>query len=105
MVDAADILSEPRCSAAREVWSYRTIRLHGDDRAQVLETLESEGPTKLSRLEEMVVTRGEARATIYAMACEGTIELDLGSGLGPDAVALAGRFGGPRDHGPRRVYR
>lgn len=94
VVDAADILSEPRCSSAREVWSHRAMRVHGDDRAQILDTLESEGPTKLARLEEMVVTRGEARATIYAMACEGTIELDLRSGLGPDAVALPGRFGG-----------
>jgi hypothetical protein len=94
VVDAADILSEPRCSSAREVWSHRTMRIHGDDRAQVLEMLESEGPTKLARLEEMVVTRGEARATIYAMACEGTIELDLRSGLGRDAVALPSRFGG-----------
>jgi hypothetical protein len=94
VVDAADILSEPHCSSAREVWSHRTVRVHGDDRAQILETLESEGPTKLARLEEMVVTRGDARATIYAMACEGTIELDLRSGLGRDAVALPGRFGG-----------
>jgi hypothetical protein len=94
VVDAADIMSEPRCSSAREVWSHRTMRVHSDDRAQVLETLESEGPTKLARLEQMVRTRGEARATIYAMACDGTIELDLRSGLDRDAVALPGRFGG-----------
>jgi hypothetical protein len=94
VVDASDIMSEPRCSSAREVWSHRTMRVHGDDRAQILETLESEGPTKLARLKEMVVTHGDARATVYAMACEGTIELDLRSGLGRDAMALTGRFGG-----------
>jgi hypothetical protein len=101
VVDAADIMSEPRCSSAREVWGHRTIRIHGDDRAQVIETLESEGPTKLARLEEMLETRGDARATIYAMACEGTIELDLRGGLGTHALALPPRFGGST---PLRVY-
>jgi hypothetical protein len=94
VVDANDIMAEPRLSSAREVWNYRTMRVHADDRAEIVGALENEGPTTLARLGQMAMTRSDARAAIYAMACDGTIELDLRCGLGPDAMVLPGRFGG-----------
>jgi hypothetical protein len=94
VVDANDIMAEPRLSSAREVWSYRTMRVRADDRAEIVGALENEGPTTLARLEEVAMTRSDARGAIYAMACDGTIELDLRCGLGPDAVVLPRRFGG-----------
>lgn len=94
VVDANDIMAEPCLSSAREVWNYRTMRVHADDRAEIVGALEHEGPTTLARLEQMAMTRSDARAAIYAMACDGTVELDLRCGLGPDAMVLPGRFGG-----------
>jgi hypothetical protein len=100
-VSAADIRAEPRFSPAREVWSYRTVRVYGDDRAQILEALENEGSFELARLEGVVMTRGDARATIYAMACEGSVELDIRGGLGADVVVRPGLFG---SFAPVRAY-
>jgi hypothetical protein len=89
-ISAADIRAEPRLSSAREVWGYRTMHVHADDRSQIVEALESEGPLKLAHLDELVATRHEARSVIYALACEGTVELDLCMGLGLDAVVRIG---------------
>ncbi|WMT76285.1 hypothetical protein [Bradyrhizobium sp. Ash2021] len=94
VVDANDIMAEPRLSSAREVWNYRNMRIHADDRAEIVGALENEGPTTLARLGEIAMTRSDTRAAIYAMACDGTIELDLRCGLGPDGLVLPGRFGG-----------
>lgn len=91
-VSAADIRKKLRFSSAREVWRYRTVHVHGDDRAQVVEVLESEGSLNFTRLDELVSTRGETRAVIYALACEGSVELELRVGLADDAVVRAGRF-------------
>ncbi|MCS3498274.1 hypothetical protein M2189_002768 [Bradyrhizobium japonicum] len=90
---AADVRAEPRCSAAREVWSHRGVRVHADDRAGVLETLESEGPVGLAQLAESVAMRGEARAVIYALACDGAVELDLSGGLADEMIVRSGYFG------------
>jgi hypothetical protein len=49
------------------------LECHADDRAQVIEALESKGPLDLARLDELVCARREARAVIYSMACEGTV--------------------------------
>jgi hypothetical protein len=94
VVGPDDINSEPRLSSSREVWGYRTMRVHGDDRAEIVGALEHEGPTEFARLEQMVTTRGDLRAAVYAMASDGTVELDLRCGLGPDALVLPSRFGG-----------
>lgn len=88
-----DIRAEPRFSAAREVWSHRAVRVPADDRAQILETLESEGPMGLGPLGSALDTRGEARAAIYALACEGSVELDLDAGLSDDSMVRTGRVG------------
>ncbi|MFK4536377.1 hypothetical protein ABIA00_004560 [Bradyrhizobium ottawaense] len=92
---AADVRAEPRCSAAREVWSHRAVRMHGDDRSEILETLEGGGPVCLRELVASVATRGEARTLVYALACEGALELDLGCGLADDLIVRSGHLGFP----------
>jgi hypothetical protein len=92
-VNAADVRTEPRCSAAREVWSHRTVRMHADDRAEILETLERDGPVELAQLVESVSTRGEARALIYALASEGAVEVDLRGGITDGLVVRPGYAG------------
>ncbi|MFK4643500.1 hypothetical protein ABIF96_002074 [Bradyrhizobium ottawaense] len=92
-VSAADIRSEPRCSAAREVWSHRAVRLHSDDRAEILETLERDGPVSLAQLIETVATRGDARALIFALASEGAVALDLRGGITDDLIVRSGYTG------------
>lgn len=73
----ADIRREPRFSSAREVWGHHTLRIHPNDRTQVLDALEAEGPIPLRALEGLVSTRDDAVAVAKAMACEGTLDLDL----------------------------
>ncbi|QAU44071.1 hypothetical protein [Bradyrhizobium guangzhouense] len=90
---ADDVRAEPRCSAAREVWSHRSVRMHADDRAEILEALEDGGPAGLAQLAASVVTRGEARTLIYALACEGAVELDLRCGLSDDMIVRSGYAG------------
>jgi hypothetical protein len=34
VIGANDIMAEPRLSSAREVWNYRNMRIHADDRAR-----------------------------------------------------------------------
>ncbi|MET4476739.1 hypothetical protein [Bradyrhizobium sp. F1.13.3] len=87
---SADIRTEPHCSAAREVWSHRTVRMHPDDRAEILETLEREGPVGLGQLIGSVATRGDARALIFALASEGAVELDLRGGITYDLIVRPG---------------
>jgi len=99
-VSAADIRAEPRLSSAREVWAHNRMYVHADDRARIVEALESEGPLELATLDRAAETRREARAVICALACEGTVELDLRLGLGADAlVTLGSRRPAPRMQG------
>ncbi|MGY3236679.1 hypothetical protein ACVMAJ_003569 [Bradyrhizobium sp. USDA 4448] len=92
-VTAADIRAEPRCSAAREVWSHRSVRMHADDRAEILETLERDGPVGLGQLVGSVATRGEARALVFALASEGAVELDLHGGITDELIVRSGCTG------------
>ncbi|WP_354110857.1 hypothetical protein [Bradyrhizobium sp. S3.12.5] len=99
---SSDVRTEPRCTAAREVWSHRAVRIHADDRAEIVETLEGRGPIGLAPLTETVCTRGEARALVYALACEGAVELDLRHGLDNLTIVRSGHAGssaGLRAHG------
>jgi hypothetical protein len=99
-VTAADIRAEPRLSSAREVWSHGSVYIHGDDRARIVEALESEGPLEMAELERLADTRREVRAVVCALACEGSVELDLRFGLGPAAtVRLGSRRPQLRMHG------
>lgn len=92
-VDAEDVRREPRCSAAREVWSHHAVRVHADDRAEIREALEIGGPVGLAQLIGSVATRGDARAVVFALACEGTVEFDLRDGITDDLIVRSGYTG------------
>lgn len=89
-ISADDVRAEPRLSSAREVWGHASVYVHSDDRSRIVEALESEGPLELATLDRVAETRREARAVVCALACEGTVELDLRLGLGAAAVVRLG---------------
>ncbi|MBR0999312.1 MULTISPECIES: hypothetical protein [Bradyrhizobium] len=92
-INAADVHAEPRCSAARDVWSHHAVRVHADDRAAIREALEIGGPVGLAQLIGSVATRGDARAVVFALACEGAVELDLHDGITEDLIVRSGHTG------------
>ncbi len=92
-VSAADLRAEPRCSAARDVWSHHAVRVHADDRAEIREALEIGGPLGLAQLMGSVATRGDARAVVFALACEGSVEFDLRDGITDDLIVRPGYTG------------
>jgi hypothetical protein len=89
-VTADNIGAEPRASSARMIWSNRSVRVHPRDYAEILEALDDAGTMSLGLLERTVRTRGESFAVFYAMACDGSIEIDLHDGLSLDAVVRVG---------------
>ncbi|MDA9465217.1 hypothetical protein [Bradyrhizobium sp. CCBAU 53415] len=92
-VKAEDLRTEPLCSAAREVWSHHAVRVHADDRAEIREALQIGGPVGLAQLIGSVDTRGDARAVVFALACEGTVEFDLRDGITDDLIVRSGYAG------------
>lgn len=92
-VSAADVRAEPLCSSARDVWSHHAVRVHADDRAEIREALEIGGPVGLANLIGSVVTRGDARAVVFALACDGSVEFDLHDGITDDLIVRSGYAG------------
>jgi hypothetical protein len=92
-VTAADMAREPILSAAREVWHYSGVTLHAGDRAQVLEALDEEGPVPLRALQGLVCTRRDPVHVVYALACEGSVAIDLQAGLDGRTIVRGATFG------------
>lgn len=97
-VTAADVGREPRLSAAREVWFHAGMTVTSDDRAQILGVLDREGPIPLRSLQALAATRRDPAQVVYALACEGSVDIDLRAGLDGRAVVRGGslRLGGLR---------
>jgi hypothetical protein len=89
-ISEADVRREPRCTSAREVWGYAAVRINAADRAQIVDALETEGPIPLRALGGLVDTSRDAVEVIYALACEGTVTLDLDAALDDRAIVRAG---------------
>jgi hypothetical protein len=89
-VKAADIRREPRLTSAREVWRFATMTVDGADRAEVLGALDAEGPIPVRALEGLISTRRDMLAVVYALACEGSVSLDLHTGLDGRTIVRAG---------------
>lgn len=90
---AADMVREPLLSAARQVWHYSDVSLSAGDRAQVLEALEDEGPVPLRALQGLVATRRDPAHVVYALACEGSVAIDLHGGLDGRTIVRGATFG------------
>ncbi|WP_338835128.1 hypothetical protein [Bradyrhizobium septentrionale] len=92
-VSAADVGREPRLSAARQVWVHAGMTVTSDDRAQILDALECEGPVPLRALHGLVATRRDAVQVVYALACEGSVSIDLRAGLDGRTIVRGGALG------------
>ncbi|MBR0925195.1 hypothetical protein ABH973_002394 [Bradyrhizobium ottawaense] len=92
-VTAADVGLEPRLSAARQVWFHAGMTVTADDRAQVLDTLDREGPVPLRSLQALAATRRDPTQVVFALACEGSVSIDLRAGLDGRAIVRSGSLG------------
>lgn len=92
-VTAADVGREPRLSAARQVWFHAGMTVTADDRAEVLGAIDREGPVPLRSLHALAATRRDAAQVVYALACEGSVSIDLRAGLDGRAIVRAGSLG------------
>lgn len=92
-VTAADIGREPLLSAARQVWFHASMTVTADDRAQILDAIDREGPVPLRALHGLVATRRDPAQVVYAMACEGSVAIDLRAGLDGRAIVRGGSLG------------
>jgi hypothetical protein len=89
-VKASDVRSEPRLSAAREVWRHADVNINAGDRAQVLDALDHEGPVPLRSLDGLTTTSRNVTTVVYALACEGSVSIDLSAGLDGRAIVRLG---------------
>lgn len=89
-VTAADIGREPHLSAARQVWRFNAVTITTGDRAQVLDALDQEGPLPLRALRGLTATRRDVTEVIFALACEGSLSIDLSAGLDGRTIVRAG---------------
>lgn len=92
-VTAADVGREPRQSAARHVWFHASMTATSDDRAQVLDALDREGPVPLRSLPTLAATRRDTIQVVFALACEGSVDIDLRAGLDGRAIVRGGSLG------------
>lgn len=86
-------------SAAREVWRRSTIAVNANDRAQILDALDQEGPVPLRAFDGLVATSRDCEEVVYAMACEGSIDIDLSAGLDDGRAVVSGGLRGMRLRG------
>jgi hypothetical protein len=74
---AEEILQEPRCSNAREIWQNCNTRVSFHDQADVVTALEAHGALTIRELGKIVDVSRPLTTVIYALACEGVIEIDI----------------------------
>lgn len=86
VVTRSYVLSEPRCSNARMVWSMRNSLVSPGNQLRVLAKLrEHPGWMAIGRVSESLsVANADPIEVILALACAGRIEIDLGRGFSPD---------------------
>lgn len=89
-IRSADVRREPRLSAARAVWQFADMTASTHDRAQVLDALDAEGPVPIRALDGLTSTGRSVVDVVYALACEGSVALDLTGGLDGRTIVRAG---------------
>lgn len=91
---AEEILQEPRCSNAREVWREAHTEVTFNDHAEIIAALEAHGPLAIRELHKVVRVSRPLTALIYALAREGSIEIDISeSALSGQTMVRPGFFG------------
>ena len=74
---AAQVRAEPRLSNARTVWRHHGRIVGYDDRAAICGVLEEHGALPMRKLEAAVQTSRPLAGSVYALACEGVLDLDI----------------------------
>lgn len=81
-LSAAEIRRETRFVNARSIWRHAGADVPADLRIQVAGAL-GEGPLHLDELLNSLRADRDPLPAVFAMVCEGEIEIDLGGTLGP----------------------
>jgi hypothetical protein len=86
-VTAADIMSEPRFSSARAVWTYRRCAVSLDMRMKIKMALAEEGPLSLHHLCTLVQGPEDPFSCVLSLACCDALQIDLLSEpIGPQTI-------------------
>lgn len=86
-VTAAEIMSEPRFSSARAVWSYRRCAVSLDMRMKIKTVLAEEGPLSLHHLCTLVQGPQDPFSSVLSLVCADALEIDLfPEPIGPSTV-------------------
>lgn len=86
----ADLTREPRASNCDLVWACRGRQVAPDDRIRILHRLEESAVARLIEVASAVHI-GDGVASIFALACQDLVELDLVSAPVGPATAVAQR--------------
>jgi hypothetical protein len=74
---AKEILREPGCSNAREIWRNVNTEVSFNDRAEIIAAFETHGSLSIRELHKVAKVSRPLTPMIYALACEGSIEIDI----------------------------
>jgi hypothetical protein len=86
-VTAAEIMSEPRFSSARAVWTYRRCAVSLNMRTKIEAALAEEGPLSLHHLCTLVAGPQDPFSCVLSLACADVVEIDLLSEpIGPGTI-------------------
>jgi hypothetical protein len=86
-VTAADIMSEPRFSSARAVWTYRRYATSLEMRFKILAALGEEGPLSLHHLCSLVQGPQDPFSCVLSLVCADALEIDLfHEPIGPSTI-------------------
>jgi hypothetical protein len=86
-VTAAEIMSEPRFSSARAVWTYRRCAVSLEMRLKIQAALAEEGPLSLHHLCSLVQGPQDPFSCVLSLACADVVEIDLlPAPIGPRTV-------------------
>lgn len=86
----ADLAGEPRASNCALVWSCRGRQVDPDDRIRILHHLEQHPGSSLIEI-AAIARLGDGVASVFALACEDLVELDLVSTPVGPSTAVARR--------------
>jgi hypothetical protein len=86
-VTAAEIMSEPRFSSARAVWTYRRCAVSLEMRMKIKTALAEEGPLSLHHLCTLVQGPQDPFSCVLSLACADALEIDLlAEPIGPRTI-------------------
>lgn len=82
------VLAEPRCSAARAIWSARSTLISPSDRVRILSLLSdrSDGVSLGLLASQLVGCERDPIAVVLALVCAGQAEIDISNSILPETL-------------------